>query len=181
MTPALTAVVEDEVSAVAQWYSDYVAPGDLAGEIRLYAVEHSDQLQRWVDAGDTFRVQAALRGAARRFGDAEKARALGRPSDEVSWFSPAMVLTLLPMALDPEWERPSAGDIAGLVLMVMGVRAAVEGRSIADFDPTTPTGQANIQQLCDRLGGDYPDAPGYRRGRHAMTNQAAQKLASVNT
>jgi hypothetical protein len=175
------------------WYADYVDEDDLHQEMAIYVAENRDQLQKWIDTNEEHRVKLALKSVARIYGTREKARALGFEYEDVAWYSPEGLVSLIPLALDSRWDgltgepeetgMPGAGSPANeggtLLAMVLDVRRVIESGTwlVSDFDLESEQGVANLEWLADRLGGQYPAAPGYRReGRKSMDNNEAQHL-----
>lgn len=196
----MSLTVEDRIptvaAQVASRYQQFVDRGDVEQELHLYAVgpgkKHLDKL---VADGDEFRIQRALFGAAKQFCEREKAAQSGYSFEDVAWYSPLKLADLIPLALDPKWdgltgegdESAAYGSTDGreggtLLAMVADVRRVVFRpggylpKTADAYDPETELGLENLERLADLLGGDYPEAPGYGRGRRAISNAAARAI-----
>lgn len=171
-------------------FADY---DDIYNEVWVYA--HGDgkrKIDKWIAADERFRIIRALCGAARQYSEQEKAHKTGYHVDDVAWYSPEKLADLVPLALDPTWDAISgAGDeTAGygstdgaeggtLLAMVIDVRRALKSTRLSEYenyDPLDEDGMRNLDRLADYLGGEYPDAPGYGRGRRVITNAHAQVI-----
>ena len=196
MTDELAKLLAQTQRETADWYTDYVDPGDTAGEQALYAVENERMLQKWIDRGEPHRVTLALRAVAKRYGETEKAHQSGYELGDVAWYSPLGLESLVPLALDPEWDGLTgeaedsdlphqsgpASEGGTLLAMVMDIRRVfhLHGHRHGSWDADTETGLANLEWVADKLGGDYPSAPGYSRGRReVMSNQRAQAITKA--
>jgi hypothetical protein len=190
--------IEDRIpgiaAQVASRYPRFVDRDDVEQELRVYALgEGKKHLDRYVADGDEFRVQRALFGAAKQYAEREKAQKSGYSFEDVAWYSPSKLAELVPLALNPKWdgltgqgdESAAYGSTDGreggtLLAMVADVRRALAPTgtawTVSDFDPETETGLRNLEWLADQLGGEYPEAPGYGRGRRAISNAAARAL-----
>lgn len=193
MTPGMFETVNAVATSCADWYPEYVDPDDLRQELCVYAAENEKTLQRWADRDEMPRVHLALRGVAKQFGETAKAKALGYEFDDVAWYSPGGLVSLIPLALDGSWDgltgtsdeqqekrgSTAPGEGGTLLAMVMDVRRALGGSKMlpGDFDASTDRGMERLRWLSDRLGGDFPGAPGYRRQRRrAMSNDEAVRV-----
>lgn len=202
MTAALT--VQDLESCIrrvaALTYGNFrrwVTADDVEQELRLYALvpPGSRQFTKWAEQEDgEWRTMRALFGAARQYAEREKAVQSGYEVEDVAWYSPSKLAALIPLALDPNWdgltgedEEPgqpggSAPAFEGgtLLAMVADVRAALgsamDWATVQDFALDDELGMERLVGLADKLGGEFPDAPGYRRGRRAISNAAAHKI-----
>lgn len=173
-------------------FSRFVDRDDVEQELRIYLLgDGRRHIQKWIDDGDEFRVMRAMFGAARQFCEREKAAKSGYSFEDVAWYSPSKLATLIPLALNPGWDGLSGegddtaafGSTDGreggtLLAMVADVRRVVGSHhfTVGSFDPETEDGLANLEWLADRLGGEFPGAPGYGRGRRAMSNATARAI-----
>lgn len=199
----MSLTIEDRIPQVAAQtaakYSRYVDREDVEQELRFYALGDGKRaLEKFTESGDEFRVQRALYGAARQYAEREKAAKSGYSFDDVAWYSPLKLADLIPLALDGGWdglvgegeENSAYGSTDGkeggtLLAMVADVRIPLYRSGVrwqpSDFDPSTDDGLKNLEWLADQLGGEFPEAPGYRRGhRKAMSNAASQAALAAN-
>lgn len=190
-------VIEYVARRAGQKYRGWVQQEDIVSELRVYALgEGARRLAKWAAARESRRVYLALFGVAAQFCEAEKATRSGYHPDDVAWYSPGRVATLVPLAMDPMFDGMTKADTemddtiksrgfgpegGNLLVQVFDVRAALKARpaarhtlTFADKDSDEYT--SAVEALSEYLGGDYPDAPGYRRGRRrVMSNAAAQQ------
>jgi hypothetical protein len=182
----------------AGWYPGHVDPDDLYQELAIYATERRSQFEKWVEGEEPHRVTLALRSVARIYGATEKAQGQsGFEYEDVAWYSPDGLATVIPLALDDGWDgltgesgeagMPSAGTSAAeggtLLAMVLDVRRVWDrdGNRHVTYDPETDEGVANLVWLAEALGGQYPSAPGYSRGRRkCISNGQALKITKEN-
>lgn len=192
----MSLTIEDRIPTVARevaaGYRRYVEPADVYQELMAYVFgDGKKALEKLVKEGDEFRIQRALYGAAKQFCEREKAAQSGYSFDDVAWYSPVKLADLIPLALDPEWdgltgegdEASGFGAVDGreggtLLAMVADVRRVLgTGWSVSRFNPETESGLANLEWLADRLGGEFPESPGYQRGRRrAISNAKARAI-----
>ena len=190
--------LDNTIAHVAGWtgqrFGPYVTTADVSQELWLYC--HSTGLkhvQKHLEDQDDYRLRKLLFGAARQYAEREKAEQCGYSFDDVAWYSPAKLADLVPIALDPTWDGQTgapAEDIevraktdgregGTLLAMIADVRSALKRtpgwESASDFDPDTEDGYALLLRLSARLGGEFPEAPGFSR-RRAVSNSAARAL-----
>lgn len=164
-------------------YGEFVEREDLRQELRTYYLSNLKKFERWrtEEEGGEFRLLRALFGAAKQYCEREKAEKSGYDFDDIHWYDPALLANLMPMALNSKWDGLSGEDAdpgqprgktvasegASLLSMVCDIRRVLKGRkySVTDFDPDTDTGQARLEWLCEKLGGQFPSAPDYVPGR----------------
>ena len=187
-----------DVVATARYRTHYrwVELEDLKSELIVYALGKGRPfLEDWLDTGEAGdereeqRVMLALFGAAKQFCEQEKAQKSGYRFDDISWYSPGNLALIMPLALDPDFDAivGESGDLGmpravadgkeggNLLAMVTDIRRHVSGGYKAEeWDPDVEAGLENLQWLADKLGGEYPEAPGYFRvHRKAISNAAA--------
>ena len=178
-------------------FARFCSRDDVESEVKVYILgEGRSPLEKMLadDTGGEFRAMRALFGVARQFCEREKAVKSGYSFEDVAWYSPAKLVDLLPLALNAGWdgitgegdETASFGSTDGreggtLLAMVADIRRALGNVNwqLKDFDPETENGQFNLEWLADRLGGEWPEAPGYGRGRRAISNAAARALTET--
>lgn len=179
-------------------FTRFTSLDDVTQEVRLYILgEGRPHLEKMLTAeGGEFRAMRALYGVARQFCEREKAVKSGYSFEDVAWYSPTKLVDLIPLALNTRWdgitgegdETASFGSTDGreggtLLAMVADIRRALGSSGgawkVTDFDPETEYGQFNLEWLADRLGGEWPEAPGYGRGRRAISNAAARALTET--
>lgn len=156
-------------------YHRWVRGVDLLREMDDYLASNRRMFER-LDEDDALR---AIEDAARLYCERAKAAVCGYEYRDVAWYTPGMVLSLLPLALDPEWDGQtgeSDGEGGGsappseggtLLAMVADVRRAIRiGKlpgSVGAYDVETDTGMAYVEALVAELGGARPAAPGFER------------------
>lgn len=191
----LDSLVRGAAHAVAGRYSRWVDPQDVLQEVWLYALgDGKKHIQTWREKDEMHRVRLALAGVGKQYCEREKATKSGYSFGDVAWYDPVTLADLVPLALDPEFDgiTGESGDQSGrrrqtngseggtLLAMIADTRKALGkvGPSMdeADYDPTTENGMANLTVLADFLGGEFPDSPGYRRGRRKVQSNAAAQV-----
>lgn len=175
-------------------YSRWVDQEDVLQEVWLYALgDGAKHIQTWREKNEMHRVRLALAGAAKQFCEQEKAQKSGYHFEDVAWYSPEILADLVPLALDPHYDgitgetgdqssrrKQTDGREGGtLMAMIADTRKALEkvGDSLdpADYVLETEEGTERLVNLADFLGGEFPNSPGYQRGkRKVMSNAAAQ-------
>lgn len=165
-----------------------------------YGKEH-DRLLRWIEKDEWFRVSKTLFGWAKHYAEREKATKTGYNFDDVAWYTPARLRDLIPLAVDPTWDglsgetgtpetrdRHATGyhESGGLLTMIVDCRRALEARPDAAH-VLSFAGEDTVEYhdalvlLADHLGGEFPKAPGYARGRRRVqSNATALSLTSVD-
>lgn len=193
MTDKLADTIRYVATQTEKKYKGFVDRDDVLQELNLYALTAgSKTFARWAGEEDgQFRITRALFGAANQYAETEKAARSGYEFGDIAWYTPSRLYQLLPLALDSEWDgltgageenesssKQPSFESGTLLAMVSDVRTAlgnaVDWAKPDDFDPETDLGMERLVALADRLGGEFPDAPGYRRGRRAISNAAAQ-------
>lgn len=181
--PTIEDLVASISRAAASRYHDYVEHADVQQELQLFILENAAQVARWYNNSGFHRVALALRGAAKRYCETEKAAASGYSFDDVAWYDPTMLEDLIPLALDERWDgtSPSSEDddslprskrdaaVGGTLLaMVMDVRRAIWR---VGSDPTA---------VAEFLGGDYPGSKSQQKTpRRVLSNAAATAAISA--
>lgn len=196
-TPATGEVIDYVARRAARKYDRWVDVEDVTSELWIYALgDGAKHLARFVEDGEPRRTFLTLFGAATRFCEAEKAARSGYHPDDVAWYAPGRIAELVPLALDPMFDGMTREDTGedvqikssgfgpeggNLLVQVFDVRAALSKLPAARHAFTYASSDSDeysqaCEQVSERLGGDYPDAPGYRRSRRlAESNVAAQQ------
>jgi hypothetical protein len=184
--------LQAEIASVATYgaikYEGFAERDDFLQELHLYALTGgAKHLAKWAGTDEQFRIRRALHGVVKQYGEEQKALALGYSYGDVAWYTADKLADLVPLALDAGWDGltgeqgdgerqvKSDGREGGTLLaMVADVRRVLGSgpHMPADYDPETEVGKGRLQALSELLGGDPPDAPGYRR--RAMSNSQAQ-------
>lgn len=171
-------------------YRGYTTPEELRQQLWLYVLGDGEKhINRCVEDADEFGLNRILFGVAKRYAETEKAQKSGYHFSDVAWYSPEKLADLIPLALDPEWDgltgagpedeqevrSGGTGREGGTLLaMIADVRRVLPRfAAVEDFDPTDEDGLARLVALSDRLGGEFPESPGWGRGRRASSNGAA--------
>lgn len=179
----------------ARSYADWTTYDDLYQEVYMYAfLTQRHRIDKWTADQDTTRVFRALFGVAKQYAEKEKAVKSGYDFSDLHWYTPQKLADLIPIALNDGWDgltgldneqgMPGGKGIAfeggSLLAMVMDLRAALvktfkNGLKMnpTDFDISDPVGRGRLEKLAENLGGEYPDAPGYSRGRRKVKSNAA--------
>jgi hypothetical protein len=165
---------------------------DIFQELRLWALvpKNQERIVKWLasDPQQTTRIFRSLYDHGLSYCEKEKANRVGYAADDVAWYSPALVATLLPFALDSEWDGMVSEDdpekaAVGvkvvndeLLTMVMDVRQAMNRSATQDillqFAPGDDEFETAIQQVVDALGGQRQ----YVGRRKANSNSKARYL-----
>lgn len=177
---SLTPEIEQTAGSVLKRYRRWTTREDLRQELWLFLLaDTADQrrLVRDLKKADTDRrwmrsVMLKLRAVAVTYAEAEKAAASGYHPDDVFWYSPSKVATLLVDALDPEWAAESSGvgesSIGGSGLpearsdrnaAVADIRKAIAGWSpaeIADLWELDHRFTDALNRIVSVLGGQHP-------------------------
>lgn len=175
-------------------YQRWVTRDDLKQELVLYHLDNKRMFAKWIEEKEQFRLMRALHGAAKQYAEREKAAQSGYEYGDIAWYDPVKLELLIPLALDPTWDgltgeeeelgMPAAKSVSNeggtLLAMVCDVRRAIADMhfSVGFFDSSTEHGQANLEWLCMKLGGEYPEAPGYspRRNQRRRAQSTAAAL-----
>ena len=172
----------------AKTYPTWTTPNDIRQELHLYIRDGGKKhIQKAIENGDHYRVDKLLYGAAKRYAETEKAARSGYSFEDVAWYSPEKLADLVPLAVDPGWdgltgegdETSGRGSVDGreggtLLAMIADIRRFVPAGDSRSFDPLTEAGLANLCWLAERLGGEFPESPGYGRGRRAVNTRSEQ-------
>lgn len=189
----------DEVTASAmKRFHRYITYDDLQQELWTYIYGTGrGALGRFAKADETSRIKAALAGAARQYYEVEKAAQTGYGWADIAWYSPASLADLVPLALDPEWDTitgaidnnglnrvsdPAEGNT--MLAMVCDIRRVLGSRTgwpVSEFDPETEDGYQRLATLADQLGGQFPNSPGYQRGRRQIVSNAQARAVIGET
>lgn len=186
----LTKVINHVGRAASRRYADWVDPEDVTQELHVYALGFPDMFQKWEQAGETMRTFRTLYGVAKQYCENEKAQKSGYDFSDIAWYAPTTLADLVPLALNPLWDglasdptepgmpRAKSDGSSGnsLMTMVLDVRRVLDQEKprYGGWDIDTVHGEENLTWLADKLGGEYPDAPGYSRTRRkAQPNGAA--------
>lgn len=180
--PTIEDLVVSISHAAAARYAGFVTFEDVQQQLQLFILSNAAQVARWYNNSGFHRVALALRGAAKRYSETEKAAACGYSFDDVAWYDPTMLEDLIPLALDERWDgtSPSSEDdgsmprsktdaaVGGTLLaMVMDVRRAI--RRVGS-DPTA---------VAEFLGGDFPGSKSSQKTpRRVLSNAAAAAAIS---
>lgn len=169
------------------------AAGWAARRYRHYGVQHSELVQeiyvwlygkgkkrveRWLgsDPQQTTRIYLSLTDIAKSYAEQEKAAFLGYQIEDLAWYTPAIVETLLPYALNPHWTGESEQaevksrnpkplhERGDFLAMVMDVRRALS------------TCGSDVNAIVDYLGERRPNSIGSRK---AMSNAQARALTEA--
>lgn len=181
------------VKKTHQRYGKWVEIDDLRQELWVYYLgEGGKHFEKWHANGDHFRVKLSLLGAAKQYCENEKAIRSGYDFEDIAWYDPNSLSWLVEAAFDPQFaghvqraddeqpqgKRAAPGPEGGTVLaMVLDVRRAVSRYfprtvTLDDFAEETEAGYENLRKLADWLGGEFPDSPGYQRGRRQVMSNA---------
>lgn len=181
-------------------YKRWVSEEDLIQELHLFVLDKGRRdIDKAVSDGDRSRTLRTLFGHARRYAETEKAAQSGYAFEDIAWYDPTKLATLIPMALDPCWDglvgesdqvgghtHTDGREGGNLLAMVIDVRIALgstmDWAKPSDFDPDTDLGMERLAKLADRLGGEFPNSPGYQRGprRRAISNATAAVITHGN-
>ena len=171
-------------------YKKWVDLEDIRQELWTYQLgEGGKYFKRWHEKGQHYRVKLALFGAAKQYCEAEKAARSGYSFDDIAWYAPENLAWLVELAFDPQFDghiqaehertggKKSTGPEGGTILaMVADVRRVLDNQMkdyrLEDFDEWAPEAEGNLRKLADWLGGEFPNSPGYQRGRRRVVSNA---------
>lgn len=200
----MTLTYEDEIVTRAGYvarvrhstHGSFVDIDDLRSELNTYALGVGRRrLEGWLqDEDEAHRVDRALFARATIYCETAKAEQSGYKFGDLAWYSPDNLATLVPLALDPTFDgitgenedigMPRAASDGGegnnLLAMVVDIRRVLpSGAFASDYDPETEVGMDHLEQLSQKLGGEYPDAPGYSLPRRRIQSNA-QAIAETH-
>jgi hypothetical protein len=209
MTGTATALDADDLAGKVGYvvgktfprYSRFVDREDMFQDVYLYALKEERQFGKWRERDEPHRIFLALFGAAKQFGEQEKAQQSGYQFEDVAWYAPARIADLLPLAMDPTFDclpgtglsetgrgKQSSGREGGTLLaMIVDIRRALRACPAAEFTVRSQPDDSGeyadaLVALADWLGGEFPDSPSYRRGRRkVMSNAAAAALTGAES
>jgi hypothetical protein len=186
------AAVESAARTQARIYRRWVELEDVRQELWMYALgDGKRHINKWIVDDEIHRVILALLGAAKQYCETEKATKSGYHFEDIAWYAPEALADLIPFALDPEFDgitgdtsdqsgirKQTDGREGGTILaMIADTRRGLQkmGRywQVEDFDPLSESGMQNLVTLADHLGGEFPNSPGYQRGRRRVLSNAA--------
>lgn len=179
--------VESSFVRKAAWwgYKRYSAYGvsfdDVTQEVNLWLWgSGKKKVEKWLslEPQRTTRIYMSLLEAARKYGEAEKAASLGYEVDDLYWYTPAMVETLMPYAKKADWAgETNHAEATGrnpkplhergdFLAMVMDVRRALKaGYGVHQYD-----------EIADFLSG----TPAFTGSRKVLSNAQAVALTRGN-
>jgi hypothetical protein len=188
MPPRLEPYLHDELGIfvakacrlLAGRYDAYgVTTADLAQEMWAWAYENDVRIRRWLAATpqQTTRIFRSFYDEGMKYAEKEKAERVGYKSDDVMWYSPNLVTSLLPFALDPDWEGFIDGDVLDdVIVMVIDVRKAIDiagvGHALMHSNEGDERFESAVQMVVDHLGGNRH----YVGRRRPMGNSRAQGI-----
>lgn len=180
LAPDAEKVIAGVAGALAKVYAKWVERDDVQQEIVVYYLRHREAMDKLRAKGDYW-FNHRMFNAGKLFCENEKAIRSGYELRDVAWYDPAQLAHLIPLVFNSNWDGLSGEDAdAGmprgkspaseggtLLTMVCDIRRVLKGKKMQakDFDPDTESGPANLQRLCEALGGSFPTAPGYVPGR----------------
>lgn len=173
-------LIEHAADHAAPRYEQYVDPDDLRQELAAYAYGPGrSHITQHLKTGDELAARRLLHNAAKQYCEREKAHASGYQFEDIAWYSPAKLPDYLAYALDSKWDgltgehdggsrTPSGREGGTLLAMVADVRAALRACPDAEHvvrggDPESDVYEEALGVLAGWLGGEFPDAPGFRR------------------
>lgn len=177
-------------------FAEYCDVEDLQAEIVAWSLTRkgSEQITTLSEAADDDGIFKLMQNVALQYAHQERAAKTGYDFEDLSWYSPSKIADLIDLARNPEFdgisgesddENSGRGQViakegGNLLAMVLDVRRAISNCGQPYLDPETGEYDDNyLEQLSDFLGGEFPGAPGYRRGkRRAMSNAAAQAITN---
>jgi hypothetical protein len=168
---------------VAYRYRNYgVEADDVQQEIYVWLYgKGRSKVERWLgnEPQQTTRIYLSMLDVGRKYGEKEKAAKAGYRPEDVWWYTPASVESLMPLVMDSTYTQAN-GHVGELITMVMDIRSAVQEAGLSEFfeqfgaEEEHPDYRVNVMLVLDRLGGERPIV-GRRR---AMSNAQAQAVTS---
>lgn len=100
---------------VARNYGNHGTDYDMAlSDIHewMYTPRHQGKIKRWLahEPQQTSRIFWSFVSAAQKPAEKRKAEMHGYEVDDIEWYTPALVTSLLPLALDPDYDGQAAAD-----------------------------------------------------------------------
>lgn len=163
---------------------------DLQQELIVWLLSHDDKVQRWLasEPQQTTRIFRSLYDCGRKYAEKEKAASLGYEADDVQWYTASLVESVLPWALDLDWNGmtsnspdPERAGIAKFVdddvlTLVMDVRKGIDKTftafTLLNESPGDDGYEVAIQMVVDFLGGNRD----YVGRRKVISNGRAQNI-----
>lgn len=180
LTAEAAKLVRTISSDAAKQYERWADFDDIHQEVYVYYCTHQKQLEKWRDNDDAFRLKRALYGAAKQYCEREKAAKSGYEFEDLFWYEPVMLASLMPLVLNSGWDGLSGEDAdpgqprgktvasegGSLLAMVCDIRRFIQPSHRSwNWDVDTELGRRNLERLSRRLGGPFPYAPGYHPGQ----------------
>lgn len=157
-----------------------VNDGDVRAELVRYVTgDGVKPLERRIARNDWDGVMVILRAVARQYAERAKAKANGYNFEDVVWYSPGLVATLVPLAVDPTFDGQAGGvtdsedaksagldrEHGNLLAAVIDVRRALkarpDARHVLQFEsPQSDRYDSALRALSEWLGGAFPAVPG---------------------
>jgi hypothetical protein len=154
------------------------------------------KVERWLvsDPQQSTRIYRSMLDVVIKYGEREKAERVGYHSDDVTWYTAAMVEAVLPLVLDSTYDSQSSTDVGGnggkhkklapgeganLLTSVMDVRRALKHcptwvqEVLEDYSSGHPAWEDAIELVVHQLGGSLLPQIGRRR---VMNNATAQHV-----
>lgn len=164
----------------------------------MYTPRHRDKINRWLahEPQQTSRIFWSFVSAAQRPAEKRKAEMHGYEVDDVEWYTPQLVASLIPLALDqnydgmatPDRERkvdinenaarrsPNHGEAGNTLAQVIDIRRAIA--ALPDWVAvglSSDTGESDVSSvlaIVQYLGGPRP----YVGRRRVVSNATAQAM-----
>lgn len=161
----------------------------------MYTPRYRSKIDRWLASSpqQTSRIFWSFVSAAQREAEKRKAEMHGYEVDDVAWYTPQVIISLLPLALDPDYDgiaapdrerkvdlnenaakrTPNHGETGNTLAQVIDIRRAIAG--LPDWvavgvssDPGLPDVSA-VLAIVQYLGGPRP----YVGRRRVISNATA--------
>lgn len=147
-----------------------------------YTPRHRSKIERWLASSpqQTSRIYWSFVSAAQKHAERRKAEMHGYDVDDIEWYTPQLVASLLPLALDPHYDgmatpdrerqvdlnenaarrTPNHAETGNTLAQVMDIRRAI---TVVGSDPAA---------IVNYLGGPRP----YVGRRRVISNATAQAM-----
>jgi hypothetical protein len=156
---------------------------DVNQELWLWVLSHETRIRKWLasEPQQTTRIFRSLYDYGSKYAEKEKAQRLGYHQDDVQWYTPSLVESLLPFALEGEWnglvaEHGEAKQNWDLITMVQDVRKAMDKthtyHTLRNLNPGDGAYEDAVRAVVDALGGTRS----YTGRRKVISNSTAQHI-----
>lgn len=166
----------------------------------MYTPRHRDKIGRWLASSpqQTSRIYWSFISAAQKPAERRKAEMHGYDVDDIDWYTPQLVKSLLPLALNPNYDGMATPDREGKVdlnekaakrtpnyaetgdtlAQVMDIRRAIAGLPswVVVGVSTDEISASSVEAIVQYLGGPRP----FVGRRRVVSNATAQAMTGAD-